>query len=760
MEKSTKMSKKTKLIFFTICAVYSFSFYSFFNYWQSIKTHSSNQFYNFTNYASELSDNIGAQFFERYHDVLAFSTSLKEVVNNKPVVIKNLNTYIKLYAIYDLILVTDINGNYLFSNNQDANGNKLGIESLRLKNFKNEPWFINTIEQNYTIDNTKRFNNVYVEDPKYDKLVSEVYGSDRYTNTFTTLLRDSTGKTIGVISARANFIWAENVFAQLYKRIISHTHSSLELTLIDKKGNIIIDFTPTKREIKDNLFHDFSILNKFNLIDHNISAAKLATEGKSGVITTKHARKNVEQVTGYSPINSSRFVSNMGWNILVRADSDEVFANIHQLENQFYLSFILFALIVTFTTIFLITYSKEKDDQEKALVIAKVQAESAVKTKSTFLANMSHEIRTPLNGILGIVKLLLVDAKDKAQAEYLNLIQSSGLTLLELLNDILDFSKLEADKFEVEAQDFSLHKSINEVISLLSPKASEKGIDVKLDLTSVPDWIRSDNVKIKQILSNLLSNAIKFTENGSVFLYGMGKNIKGNKFLIHISVKDSGIGIPDSLKDKLFQSFSQVDASTTRKFGGTGLGLAISKGLCEALGGDITLNSKLGEGSTFMFFIIAEEAKSTPQQTNESPIKNLNDNLGATYPLSILIAEDNKTNQIVTLGFLKKFGYKADLAENGNEVLQKISDKKYDLILMDCQMPVLDGYETTKKVRALEDKNHRTKIIALTANTSKEEIDHCFKCGMDSYLGKPISVVEFSNCLQKIAEEKYKNKAA
>jgi len=363
------------------------------------------------------------------------------------------------------------------------------------------------------------------------------------------------------------------------------------------------------------------------------------------------------------------------------------------------------------------------------------------------LANMSHEIRTPMNGIIGMSNLLLGTATDPLQIERLTIIQNCGNTLLDLINDILDFSKLEADKTELEWLPFNLTHTAREIVELISTRASEKGLTLSYKHDSeVPAWIKGDVTRFRQILTNLVSNALKFTEAGSIEIHSSGKLKFGKIWEIQVSVKDTGIGIPEELRSKLFQSFSQVDASTTRRFGGSGLGLAICKGLCEKMGGTISIQSEVGKGSTFTFTIEAEECQAFEQQKVANPFLEVDPEMAKNHPLRILIAEDNRTNQLVAAGLLGKLGYQADVAGNGFEVLKCLESRNYDLILMDCHMPELDGFRTTERILSKYG-SHRPRIIALTASTLSEDIERCYSTGMDGFIGKPISISALAKSL-------------
>lgn len=381
-------------------------------------------------------------------------------------------------------------------------------------------------------------------------------------------------------------------------------------------------------------------------------------------------------------------------------------------------------------------------------IAARKKAEEAVETKSQFLANMSHEIRTPLNGILGMANLLSDQIKGEENTHKIEVIQNCGETLLALINDILDFSKMEAGKIVLENIPFELFSCVKDIVELLGPKASEKGLLLHYKIeNSVPNWIYGDTTRVRQILLNLVGNAIKFTERGEILVAISSKKMNSDLHEIRIGVKDTGIGISKEAKKRLFKTFSQVDAATTRKFGGTGLGLSICKGLSEAMGGTIGANGELGQGSEFYFTLIAKEA---PTQSYKR--KNFSEGLGPDmaekYPLQILIAEDNRVNQLVVTGFLKRLGYTADVAANGLEAIQSLKRKKYDLILMDCHMPEMDGFEATREISKFWS-NDRPKIIAATASTLEDDRKRCEEAGMDDILPKPITINGLAEILHK-----------
>jgi signal transduction histidine kinase/CheY-like chemotaxis protein len=401
----------------------------------------------------------------------------------------------------------------------------------------------------------------------------------------------------------------------------------------------------------------------------------------------------------------------------------------------------------------------EQKTIQMELIEAKKQAEAANVAKSQFLANMSHEIRTPLNSILGFLNLLSNSSLSSEQKDYIHEAKKASEILLYLINDILDLSKIEAGKITIENTCFQIRTVVEDAANALMPTAIQKNLELHtLIKHNVPEEVIGDPARIKQILNNLISNAIKFTETGEVNITVECTDMIDGKAYISFEVKDTGIGISEENLNKLFKPFTQADASTTRKYGGTGLGLVISKELIKLMHGDISVISAEGKGSTFRFNILVEvsDGRRTVSEVLNEFVNEVDEgkrsvnldtelttwrNDKATrenFQPRILLVEDNEMNRKIVITVLKQRNMFCDIATDGTEAIKALQDKNYDIVFMDCQMPIMDGYECTARIRKMEGNKKHTIIIAMTANAMAGDKAKCLEAGMDNYLSKPI----------------------
>lgn len=401
---------------------------------------------------------------------------------------------------------------------------------------------------------------------------------------------------------------------------------------------------------------------------------------------------------------------------------------------------------------------RAEKEAEKAIIVAKELAEQSVRSKELFLANMSHEIRTPMNAIIGISELLAQTGLSNEQQEYIDGIRSSGKSLLVLVNDILDFSKIEAGKFELEELGFRVDHVLQSVYSSFRINAKESGVELELDISKVKQAVLiGDPHRLSQVLINLVSNAVKFTTRGIVAISAETITQENGVIDVLFAVTDTGIGIPDDKKELIFESFTQADNSITRQYGGTGLGLAISRKLVQTMGGKLALDSTAGKGSRFYFtlsYTMGDDIDLPP------PVPDHNLSTTTLKGIKVILIEDNRMNQFLVRSLMEKREIELDIANNGKEGLNMIIDNDYDLVLMDIQMPIMDGIECTRIIRnEIEREKRNIPIIALTANALKGDNEIYINAGMDDYVSKPFEASQLFGKITRLVHLSKRSKA-
>jgi signal transduction histidine kinase len=477
-------------------------------------------------------------------------------------------------------------------------------------------------------------------------------------------------------------------------------------------------------------------------------------QGEPGVGTYNYEGNN--RVCAYAPLAGSD-----GWMLGVVAIVDESpYAHVLYLSLLSGVIFLVFGILAAFLSASVIAKPFQQiREQNVSLVALKELAEEASRAKGEFLANMSHEIRTPMNAIIGMTSIAKTSAELEKKDHCLQKIEDASAHLLGVINDILDMSKIEANKFELASEPFNFEKMLQKAVSILNFRIEEKNLRFTEQIDrNIPAELIGDDQRLAQVVANLLSNAVKFTpQEGAVHLEAKLLGEENGLYTVRVSVSDSGIGISEEQQERLFESFQQVDAGASRKFGGAGLGLAISKRIVEMMGGRVWIDSELNRGSTFSFAIKAgrppsERPRLSDEGANRIPEEGPPAETDSFEGKRILLAEDVEINREIVLALLEPALVDIDCADNGAEAVRLFAEtpEKYDMIFMDVQMPEMDGYEATNRIRALDNpKAKEIPIVAMTANVFREDIEKCFAAGMNGHIGKPLDIDELMSALRK-----------
>jgi len=686
----------------------------------------------------------------RIQDLNSFSNSPIFELNNPIEISKHLSSIVDAYPFYDDLIFADIKGEIISSSKRGKIGKNLFVLE---KDLKDE--FIKTVDGGSN-----------------DVFVSDLSDTNENTNTNENTLdleilsdiRNSSGKTIGVLIGIVNI----ELIKELVHDIDDRTIGTEYAYLVDDPGNILFTADPKATILAPHP-------------DLNIKNLKSKLEGDENGFLIYVNSKGRKVISGYADLKEYGAEKVGDWSLLSTAPYNDIMAPLYNL----FFNISMFLLLTMAATLFigffiartislpivklknaairigkgefvtkigieskdeigvlsktLVDMSASLKERSDEIIYAKELAQKGEKIKAEFLANMSHEIRTPMNGVLGMLGILEETELTTEQQDTVKTIRSCGDSLMVILNDVLDFSKMDADKLELEYIPFNLKKCLEDSIFLFAKQASEKGITLTFNIDeNIPEGFTGDVTRIRQVLVNLINNALKFTSQGEIIVSVTSSFNDDDLYDLQFSIKDSGIGISKEDRNKLFKTFSQVDSSTTRKFGGTGLGLAISYKLIKRMDGKIWVESKLGEGSTFSFNISLKSTKLNEKEAQSNKFK-IDSNLAKKFPMRILLVEDNSINQELAVNMLQSVGYQANVAGNGQEAIDLLEQIDYDLILMDLQMPVLDGVKATKII--VEKWGEcRPRIVAMTANVLPEHRKMCKDAGMDGFIPKPISI--------------------